>query len=329
MNEETRQRLAAGLEPQPGDWRTALRDRLPGQEEFLDTAVIGGLEVKDILAGKIAESRVPPDVLRAFHDQYPGLGGSFTAAVQRLARDPARLQGFINGVKGKLFEEHYVDWLNQGHLPAGYHAELAHAANQPAWDIAIRDGHGQVHERLQLKATEQFGHMRTALALHPNIEVVAPHEAYLHAAHHVGVAGHLVDSHQSLAGLDATMHGAVEHAEAANPAGFHLPLLAVAVAAGQGAYFWYRGRWTALEAVRRTSERGVLALLAEAAFALSLSLGVEPMVGLPVSLGVRVAGGQALHNRRRRREIQQATERVIALRRRLEAREVWAAEEPV
>jgi hypothetical protein len=47
-----------------------------------------------------------------------------------------------------------VNWLDHGHLPAGYHAELAQHANNPAWDILIRDPHGHTDNLLQLKATE-------------------------------------------------------------------------------------------------------------------------------------------------------------------------------
>ena len=59
------------------------------------------------------------------------------------------LVGFVSGVKGKLFELQYVDYLNDGHLPDGFRAELAGNPTNPGWDIAII---GQDEER----CTTQF-----------------------------------------------------------------------------------------------------------------------------------------------------------------------------
>ena len=86
--------------------------------------------------------------------------------------------GLVNGVKGKLFELDYAGWLNHGHLPAGWTADLAHHANNPGWDIVIHDAHGQVDALLQLKATESLNYVREAIAAHPDIDVVVPHEIY-------------------------------------------------------------------------------------------------------------------------------------------------------
>ena len=60
--------------------------RAASSEDVVDSAIIGGVAVADIVAGKIAESQIPPDVLEAFHAQYPQYGSSFVQAVNHLSR---------------------------------------------------------------------------------------------------------------------------------------------------------------------------------------------------------------------------------------------------
>ena len=57
--------------------------------------VIGGVELKDIVAGKVAESRIPPEVVHAFHEQYPNVNESFVAAVHRLSGHPEQLRASL------------------------------------------------------------------------------------------------------------------------------------------------------------------------------------------------------------------------------------------
>src|SRR5271156_2987339 len=120
-------------------------------DQPLDAAVIGGCAGRDILAGKVRESQIPPLVLKAFHSQYPHVGG-FVDFVRDHKGDESLL-GIINGIKGKAFELEYLNYLNHGPLPAGAVAELAFSPTQEGWDIAIRDAHGHIIEHLQLKAT--------------------------------------------------------------------------------------------------------------------------------------------------------------------------------
>src|ERR1035441_514115 len=199
-------------------------------EDFADAAVIGGVGIAQILAGKVSESQIPSAVLEAFHAQFPQHGASFVEAVNHLSGDPEKLMGLINGVKGKLFEIDYAAWLNDGHLPAGVTAELAHHANNPAWDITIHDAHGHTSELLQLKATETVAYVKEAVAAHPNIDVVVPHELYERLGDHPEMLSHLADGHESLAHLTGQVTGAAEHAEAAGIQ-FHFPILAIAFAA--------------------------------------------------------------------------------------------------
>jgi len=120
-------------------------------EDFVDAAVVGGVSIEGILAGKIHEDAVPADVKHAFHLQYPRLHEGFVGAVQRLSPHSNKLRGLVNGVRGKLFEINYVDYLNHGHLPAGLVARLATSATNTAWDVSITDHSGHVNQVLQLK----------------------------------------------------------------------------------------------------------------------------------------------------------------------------------
>jgi hypothetical protein len=50
--------------------------RAAASEDIVDSAVIGGVSVADILAGKIAESQIPSNVISAFQGQFPNYGSS-------------------------------------------------------------------------------------------------------------------------------------------------------------------------------------------------------------------------------------------------------------
>lgn len=269
-------------------------------EDFVDSAIIGGVDVAHILAGKVSESQVPRDVLDAFHAQFPQHGSSFVDAVNHLAGDPDKLMGLINGVKGKLFEIHYAEWLNHGHLPSGLIAELAHHANNPAWDIAIHDAHGHISGLIQAKATETLAYVREAIGAHPSIDVVVPHELYERMGGHPELLGHLLDGHESLGHLDAQVTGAADHAEAAG-IHFHLPMFAIGFAA-LGNYRRYRkGSISLDQAISNFAERSGLAVIAAGAGWAAAALAHATLIGIPVSMGTRMLGGQLLHNRGRRK----------------------------
>ncbi len=92
-----------------------------------------------------------------------------------------------------MFELSYAEYLNDGHLPEGFHAELASSANQPGWDIAIVDEEGQIAEALQLKAAESADYISHALERYPYIDVVTTEEVYSHAT--MGdMAEHVINS---------------------------------------------------------------------------------------------------------------------------------------
>jgi hypothetical protein len=181
-------------------------------------------KVSDIIAGKIGEHQIPQDVLDAFHLQYPNMG--FVETVREHASDPDAVAGLVNGIKGKLFEDRYLVWLNDGHLPDGLHAELAHSANNPAWDIAIKDSHGHISELLQAKATSSMGYVREALNAHPDIDVVVTGEVFDSLSQHGDDLAHVINSHENLTTLTDHVGDAISQADAADVA-FNIPFIAI------------------------------------------------------------------------------------------------------
>ncbi len=268
-----------------------LLNRSLSDSEYLDAAVVGGLELKDIIAGKVAESRIPHDVVRAFHEQYPNLNEGFVGAVRRLSGDPEQLRGLISGIKGKLFEDQYVSWLDHGHLPAGYHAELARHANNPGWDIVIRDSHGHVDNLLQLKATESADYVRQALDLHPHIDLVATHEVFNRLSDHQSDLAHLIDSGISNAALTDHTASAVEHADAGSHLAFHLPLLAVGIAVVMELQRYRKGRQSLPQAIQRMGKRSLMALTATTIGWVVVAATGKTILGLPAAVVTRMAAG--------------------------------------
>jgi len=268
-----------------------LLNRPVSDSEFVDAAVIGGVEVKEIVAGKISESQIPPDVVRAFHEQYPNIRGSFVAEVQRLSGDPEKLRGLTSGIKGKLFEDQYLNWLNHGHLPSGFHAELAHHANNPAWDIVIKDSHGHVSDLLQLKATESADYVRHALDTHPHIDVVATHEVFNHLAGHHSELAHIIDSGITNAALGDHAASAAAHAEAASQLAFHVPLLAIGIAVVMEVQRYRTGRQTLSASLYQMTKRSFLAMAATTAGWIATVATGKTLVGLPVAVITRLVSG--------------------------------------
>lgn len=173
--------LLVKIEAQSRDYakiQAALKEaRLSGEERktlFLDSLGLASGSLLNRLLGW----RVPSDVQQAYEMAYPEKAAAvdFKTAVENL--DDYQLDGFINGIKGKLFEIKYTDYLNDGNLPDGYQAEMAQSATQPGWDIAIRDGSGNIDEVLQLKATESADYIGHALERYPYIDIVSTDEVY-------------------------------------------------------------------------------------------------------------------------------------------------------
>ena len=145
--------------------------------EVLDlAAVAAGVSVDDIINLGL-EPDADPQILQAFSLQYPNMSlESIVGATDN------QLQGWANGVKGKYFEVLVAEELNTGEsigdiqLATGEVARIGEAANQPGWDIEIIDRDGDIVEQVQLKATDNFSYVKTALDKYPDIRIIAPQE---------------------------------------------------------------------------------------------------------------------------------------------------------
>lgn len=281
-------------------------------EDFVDAAIIGGTSIADVLAGRVSESEIPSEIKTAFHLQYPQHTKNFVDALRDLAHDPDKLVGLISGIKGKLFEIHYVDWLNHGALPNGWTAELASAANNPGWDIIIRDDKGRIAELLQAKATDSISYVKEAFERYPDIDVVVPRELYEQLANDPSLADHILSSHEYLADLNETVAGSVADASS----GLHplpFPVIGVCLSVGLAMFqCWARyrsGKVSLVEAFQLAGERATVNVLASSIGWLS-SVTIGPFVGPFVSVVVRFIGRQALHNRGRRKVLRASLEAV-------------------
>lgn len=135
----------------------------------------------------------PKEIEEAYQNAYPHLAqeNSLADEINQLHGDG--LQGFISGIKGKLFEQKYVEYLNDGKLPDGYVAHLAESVTQPGWDISVAGPDGHISDLIQAKATASVDYIADALARYPDIDVVTTDEVYSQLALH-GITQGVVDS---------------------------------------------------------------------------------------------------------------------------------------
>lgn len=180
------------------DWQST-----PGAESL---AVGGSLLVDIIKTGKI-----PEDIQKAYELAYPHLSDNISFAEEAAHLHGQELTGFVNGVKGKLFELKYVDYLNNGELPDGYAAHLASSPNQAGWDISVSGPDGHTAELLQLKAADSVSYVKDAIAHHPDIQVITTDEVYDKLVLH-GAAESVTDSGISNAALGDHVSDAADHA---------------------------------------------------------------------------------------------------------------------
>lgn len=155
----------------------------------VESLAVGG----SLLADIIRTGQTPDDVQKAYQLAYPHVAESMSFAEEAAHLHGQELVGLVNGVKGKLFEMKYVDYLNSGELPDGYVAHLASSPNQAGWDIAVSGPDGHTAELLQLKAADSVSYVKEALAQHPDIQVVTTDEVYDKLVLH-GAAGGVSDS---------------------------------------------------------------------------------------------------------------------------------------
>lgn len=164
-------KLQQNIENQGGYYRELNR-----RSTTVDSILLGG----ETLATLLAAGTISDEIIRAYEAAYPDLSNSISFEDKVRELDDEALIGLISGVKGKLFEQQYVEYLNDGNLPDGYIAGLAESATQPGWDIAIEGANGEIASILQAKATDSVSYVQDALKKYPNIDVVTTDEVYSH-----------------------------------------------------------------------------------------------------------------------------------------------------
>jgi len=255
----------------------------------IDTLVVGGNTLTYYMSHP-----VPKQIQRAFELEYPDLAtkGSFANALHE--KSGAGLEGFISGVKGKLFELQYVDYLNEGHLPAGYAAVLASNATQQGWDFQIEGPDNQVIDQIQLKATDSVGYVKHALERYPGIDVVSTSEVHSHLVMQ-GFGERVADGHIADAALTAEVTSAVDHV------GVHMHFVPSILAMALIAYSSYSQEdLTQYQKGRLLGERAAKTYLA---FLIGGSVAVATQtwwVGLVASVGSRILLGQGRKKREQR-----------------------------
>ena len=143
------------------------RYRVTTDYPFIDSAVISGVTISEMYS-----RGVPKNIQLAYEGAYPDKAEqiSFLDAWTGFETQE-QIQGFLSGVKGKLFEIQYLDHLNETIEP-GYVATLADSVTQKGWDIKIQGPDSEVVDLIQLKATDSIAYIKSALNAYPNIDVV-------------------------------------------------------------------------------------------------------------------------------------------------------------
>lgn len=175
-NTDFEQRLEK-LKEQSEEYRiicSRLCDKLSKKDMLLDSL---GISVS-VIHGYYHIDYIPEEVEEAYKAAYPVKSQTENLRDIIEDADDAEVAGLISGIKGKLFEMRYVEFLNEGHLPDGYEAVLAESATNPGWDIAILDNNGITVNELQMKATDSVDYIKTALERYPDIDIVTTEEVY-------------------------------------------------------------------------------------------------------------------------------------------------------
>jgi hypothetical protein len=204
-SEKNLKELETRIENQGGHYKWLNRNKAT-----VDSVFIGG----ETLTSLLSASTIPDEIIKAYKVAYPNLSEtiSFQDKVRELDGDS--LTGFLSGVKGKLFEQKYVEYLEDGNLPDGYSAILAESTTQPGWDIAIKGGDGEIASVLQAKATDSVAYVQDALEKYPSIDVVTTDEVYSHLVMS-GISENITNGSITNLELVDALDGAVDASELA------------------------------------------------------------------------------------------------------------------
>jgi len=249
-----------------------------------DSLYVGGQSVADILFGRVSDSDIAPEVIEAYRLQYPDVAAEkgFVEAVREHQGDTDEIRGLVSGVKGKLFETQYVEHLNDGHLPDGLHAELAEKANQPGYDILIKDDDGNVNQVLQAKASTSLESAKHAIEQNPDIDVIVPNEMG-DSVEAAGLAGDVQAVPIEMDDLQGTVDGAVDQASTASS--IHIPFLGLSLLALETLVAAYKGKpvnWVELGS--RGGKIAVASLVGQGVFMLTGT----GFISIPAAMGLRM-----------------------------------------
>ena len=183
-----------------------LKQALSDKDLLLDTLVVGGATVSSYTQ----TANIPEDIQRAYELAYPNSAAtqSLSERIDELGVD--QLTGLMSGVKGKLFEIKYVDYLNDGHLPSGYYASIAESPTNPGWDIAVSGPDGATASVIQTKATNSVSYVAQALKENPHIDVVTTSEVYSNMVLQ-GLGEDVINSNISDQALDSMLTASVSN----------------------------------------------------------------------------------------------------------------------
>lgn len=138
----------------------------------------------------VSFSSIPEDIEEAYSLAYPNLAKEISLKDLVENSSITEVTGYINGIKGKLFELRYVDYLNET-LPSGWEAHLADSATQKGWDVVVLDDSGSAVEYLQLKATNDISYVKNALETYPDIDMVTTEEVFNQLSMNEAISGNI------------------------------------------------------------------------------------------------------------------------------------------
>ena len=176
-----------GAEVRPHERLRELYNRRTQEREssILDAvAATAALDIA-VFGDQVDKGAITPQMEEAYRLTVPNVASRMTLA-ERFAelRDSSESEtrGFLNLLKGKLFEVIVRDRLNDGQrvgdlvLSVEQRAELASDPTNPGWDMRIVNPDDSTNELLQLKATDSLQPISDALANAPEFRVLATDE---------------------------------------------------------------------------------------------------------------------------------------------------------
>ena len=273
-----------------------------------DAGIIAGVSLADYL---VHDAEVPKEVEQAFELAYPNLAKSMSFAEAAEGMSSSQMTGFLAGVKGKLFEMQYADYLNNGNLPDGYTAELASSPTQPGWDIAIKGPDDVIADVLQCKATDSVDYVTAAIRKYPDIDVVTTDEVHSQILMHAA-GENIVNSGISDSVLEHTVqHAADPDYDVSDMFDLKLPLASLALIAFTEYVDSDKGRY---QKCFSFGERSSKSLMAYTAGGIIAGLTSTWWLGLLAAVGTRYAAGIGKRRRlefKKLKKIAETNDRVI------------------